>query len=146
MSNNDDPWVIWFKTKYPREFDLQREIIKRTEEVFRTFPEKIPEGKVIQIMIGMVNNPNTGRAGIAINSTGAIFLGALGKGILDSLTAQFEGLLSSEIGQSMIEKKVKEVVAQQIGKSPLSSTKKCSSCGNENQLNAKFCDQCANKF
>jgi hypothetical protein len=146
MSANDDRWIEWFKTNYPHEFYLQEEIVKRTEEIFRTVPERIPDGKIIQAMIGMVHNPNTGKPGIALNPTGAVFLGALGKGILDSLTAQFEGLLSSEIGQNMIEKKVKEVVAQQIGTYTLGSTKKCASCGNENQLNAKFCDQCANKF
>jgi len=121
----DEDFDEWYKKNYPHEWNLKEEIETRTE-------------------LGVVLNPATNKLGIAINLTGELFLGALGKAILDSLTAHFEGFLSSGIGNQLVDKKVKEVLTEHT--MSVGITKTCSNCGSENQVSAKFCDQCANKF
>lgn len=144
--SNDLQWLDWFKENYPREADMQEQITKRLEEIFRTVPEKMPEGKIIQAMVGLTQNPATGKLGIAINPTGAVFLGALGKAVLDSLTAHFEALLSSGIGEQLVEEKVKEAMEQHFEKISKQNSPRCKSCGAKNRMFARFCDQCAEEL
>jgi hypothetical protein len=73
-----------------------------------TVARTMPRDEIRKFELGVVLNPGTNKLGIAINLKGELFLGALGKAILDSLTAHFEGLLSSGIGEQLIEKKIKE--------------------------------------
>ena len=139
MSAEDDKMAGWFREKFPHEFDVQEEIVKRTEEIFRTIPDKLPERNIVQVMMGIMNNPATGKLGIVMNPIAQVFLGSLGKAILDSLTAHFEVLLSSNIGEQLVEKKVKDMLEQQ-------RTKNCSNCNTGNRVKARFCDNCGNKF
>jgi len=140
--NRLPPLLEWFKTSYPREYYLQDEIGKRAEDIFRNFSAQIPEGQTVPILIGVKTRPEGSKLGIVMNEAGIIFVGAMAKAILDSLAGEFEGLLSSEIGGNLIEKKVKQVVSQHI----TSSMKKCPRCQSEIRMNAQFCDQCGRKL
>lgn len=139
-------WQKWFKANYPHEDYMKEQIVKNLEQIFRTVPERIPDGKIIQIMVGLAHNPVTGKPGVAINPTGAVFLGALGKAVLDSLTAHFESLLSSGIGAELVEEKVKEVLQQHFEKISKQNSKRCKSCGAKNRMFARYCDQCAEEL
>jgi hypothetical protein len=78
-----------------------------------------------------------------MNVYGLIFLGVMAKSILDSLTSEFEGLLSGEIGSNVLDKKVKEIVTQYL---PIKGLRICPSCKNENLPNAKYCGQCSQEL
>ena len=136
----DDDFDEWYKKNYPHEWHLKEEIEVRTEEILRSMPATMPRDEIRKFELGVVLNPGTNKLGIAINLTGELFLGALGKAIFDSLTAHFEGLLSSGIGEQLIEKKIKEVLTQNTARITAGNTKTCSICGSENQASAKFCD------
>jgi hypothetical protein len=139
----DEDFDEWYKKNYPHEWNLKEEIETRTEQILRSMPATMPSNEIRKFELGVVLNPATNKLGIAINLTGELFLGALGKAILDSLTAHFEGLLSSGIGNQLVQKKVKVLTEHTMS---VGITKTCSNCGSENQVSAKFCDQCANKF
>jgi len=121
-----DPLLEWFKQNYPREYHLQDEIASRAEEIFRNVVTQIPEGQTLPILIRVTRRPEAPRLGIVMNGMGMIFVGAMSRAILESLTAQLEGLLSSGIGSSVIKEKVQEVLHSQSPSTPLvsSTTKK----------------------
>ena len=139
----DEDFDEWYKKNYPHEWNLKEEIETRTEQILRSMPATMPSNEIRKFELGVVLNPATNKLGIAINLTGELFLGALGKAILDSLTAHFEGLLSSGIGNQLVRKSQRSANRTYNVRR---NYQKCSNCGSENQVSAKFCDQCANKF
>jgi len=56
--------------------------------------------------------------------------------------SEFEGLLSEDIGKQVLEAKIKEIMPNHIPR----DGKTCEKCQTMNRINAKFCDQCGNKF
>jgi ribosomal protein L40E len=52
------------------------------------------------------------------------------------------GLLSEDIGKQVLEAKIKEIMPNHIPR----DGKTCEKCQTMNTINAKFCDQCGNKF
>lgn len=67
----------------------------------------------IPFFFSFTNAPdNPSRLTLKSNVFSRIFIGVMSKAILDSLTAEFEGLLSSEIGNKVLDKKVRDVVAE----------------------------------
>jgi hypothetical protein len=141
MSQSDI--VQWFKDNLPKDFDLQEEIVKRIGAVLQHM--RVDPNQQIQknILLGVANSPeDPSRLTIIADGYGIIFLGVMAKAILDSLSGEFQALLSSPIGNEVIEKKVKEVVSQHIS----SGMKKCPHCQTEIRLSAQFCDQCGRKL
>ena len=134
----------WFKSNYPKEYDLLQEISMRSQKVYRGILAPSPNmgSQPISIVVG--NNPdNPSRLTIGMNDPARIFIGVMAKAILDSLTAEFEGLLSNEIGNKVLDKKVREIVSEYI---PINDLKSCSKCQVQNRPNAIYCDRCGTKF
>jgi hypothetical protein len=140
--------VEWFQQKYPREYDLQEEVTRRAEDIFRRIPVQPTTGaQPVPIRIELVDRPEGGLT-LAMNDLGIVYLGALASAILESLKAELEGLLSSGIGSTVIKERVQEVLRSQNISTPLVSTtaKKCQNCQADNDANALFCDQCGRKL
>jgi hypothetical protein len=133
----------WSKGDFPRERDLSDTIQSNFNKFFEKYP--IPKEWRIDSSfdIGIKNNqfiPD--KLQLKINGFGLIFLGIMAKAILDSLSSEFEGLLEGEIGNRVIEKKVKEIVSQHLS----TNDKICSSCQRKNRYDANYCDQCKKEF
>ncbi len=144
MSNTDKIILEWFKEKLPKDNHLSNEIADRAEKIFKHI--KIPVGEKVNVpfVMGVANHPkNPSRLTISMNVYGIIYTGVMAKAILDSLTAEFEGLLSSEIGSKVLDKKVREIVAEYI---PQKEEKECSNCNTKNVLRAKYCLECGEPF
>ena len=141
--------IEWLQQNYPREFDMQEEVFRRAEEIFRRIPvQPIPGAEPTPIRMGLVDRPEGGVT-LAINEMAAVYVGALATAILESLTGHLEGLLSSGIGSEVIRERVQQVLRSEgIGSSPhVSPTiKKCPKCQAENDAESKFCDQCTAKL
>jgi hypothetical protein len=94
--------------------------------------------------MGFSNHPgDASRLTVSMNVYGLLFLDLMAKSTLDSLTSEFEGLLSGEIGSNILDKKVKEIVIQYRSTKGL---RICTSCKNENLTNAKYCGQCSKEL
>ncbi len=151
MSNPNRPpprnIVEWFQQNYPREFDMQEEIVRRAEDIFRRIPVRPTPVQSTPVRIDLVDRPGGGLT-LSMNDMGIVYLGALATAILESLKAELEGLLSSGIGSQVIRERVQEVLRSQNASTPLISTntKKCPKCQAENDAEAKFCDQCSAKL
>lgn len=140
----------WFQQNYPREFDMQEEVFRRAEEIFRRIPVRpTPSTEPTPIRMGLMDRPEGGLT-LAINELAVVYVGALASAILESLTAELEGLLSSGIGSEVIKEKVQQALRSEgASSSPHQYTtaiKKCPKCQAENDTEAKFCDQCATKL
>lgn len=134
----------WFKEKLPSDHYLQQDIFKRMFGVYQHMKIS-PEHRVdIPFFFSFVNSPdNPSRLTLSSNIYSRIFIGVMAKSILDSLTAEFEGLLSSEIGHKALDKKVREVVAEYVSNN---EQKECLSCNNRNRKDAGFCDKCGKEL
>jgi hypothetical protein len=139
--------VEWFQQNYPREYDLQEEVTRRAEDIFRQIPLQRTPGNPVPIRIELVDRPEGGLT-LAMNELGIVYLGALSRAILESLTSQLEGLLSSGIGDSIIRERIREVLRSESGSSPHVSTsgRRCQNCQADNDLEARFCDQCGRQL
>ena len=139
--------VEWLQQNFPREFDLQEEISRRAEQIFRQIPVQHAPCGAVPIRIELVDRPEGGLT-LQMNELGIVYLGALANAILESLTAQLEGLLSAGIGSEVIKERVQQVLRSEGVSSPHVSTtiKKCPKCHAENDTNALFCDQCTTKL
>ena len=147
MSDPPRNIVEWFQQNYPREYDMEEEVTRRAEEIFRQIPVQRTPGQAVPVRIGLVDRPEGGLA-LQMNDLGIVYLGALATAILESLKAELEGLLSSGIGSDFIKERVQEVLRLEGVSSPhVSPTiKKCPKCQAENDAEAKFCDQCTVKL
>ena len=143
MSNENNPppnsLLEWFRQNHRREFDLQSEIARRAEEIFRDVTTQLPEGQIQPILVGVSKRPEVPRLGIVMNEPGMVFVGTMARAILDSLSAEFEGIISSRIANEVIEKKVRDVISQQ---NPMQGLKKCPHCQCDIRSISKYCDQC----
>ena len=111
--NNSEVLIEWFKSNHRKEYDLLQDITMSSEKVFRGIRAPSPNMGEWPIYISVSNNPDDpSKLTIGMNDSGRIFIGVMAKVILDSLTAEFEGLLSGEIGNKVLDKKVKEIVSQ----------------------------------
>jgi hypothetical protein len=149
MSNPPPPQNIveWFQQNYPREFDMQEEVVRRAGDIFARIPVQPTPGRSAPVRIELVDRPEGGLT-LAMNDLGIVYLGALATAILESLTAELEGLLSSGIGSAFIKERVQEVLRSEGVSSPhvSTTTKKCPKCQAENDIEAQFCDQCTTKL
>lgn len=147
MSNENNPspnsLLEWFRQSHRREFDLQSEIARRAEEIFRDVTTQLPEGQIQPILIGVSRRPEVPRLGIVMNEPGMVFVGTMARAILDSLSAELEGIISSRIANDVIEKKVREVISQQ---NPTQGLKKCPHCQSDVRSISKYCDQCGKEL
>ena len=140
--NNSEVLLEWFKSNHRKEYDLLQDIAISSEKVFRGIRAPSPNMGEWPIYISASNNPDDpSKLTIGMNDAGRIFIGVMAKAILDSLTAEFEGLLSGEMGNKVLDKKVKEIVSQHM---PINDLKTCSSCQAQNRPNASYCDSCGN--
>ena len=147
MSNENTPppnsLLEWFRQNHRREFDLQGEIARRAEEIFRDVTTQLPKGQVQPILVGVSRRPEVPRLGIVMNEPGMVFVGTLASAILDSLSAEFEGIISSRIANDVIEKKVRDIISRE---DPTQGLKKCPHCHNDNRSISKYCDQCGKQL
>ena len=84
---------------------IWRRVNRRVEELVRTIPGRMREGESIPIQIDIGQNPSTSTLGIVMNHLAIIFIGSLTKAIIDSLSGEFQALLSSPIGNEIVEKR-----------------------------------------
>ena len=148
MSNENNPppnsLLEWFRQNHRREFDLQSEIARRAEEIFRDVTTQLPEGQIQPILVGVSKRPEVPRLGIVMNEPGMVFVGTMARAILDSLSAEFEGIiLSSRIANEVIEKKVRDIISRE---DPTQGLKKCPHCQSDLRSISKYCDQCGKEF
>ena len=147
MSNENNPspnsLLEWFRQNHRREFDLQGEIARRAEEIFRDVTTQLPEGQIQPILIGVSRRPEVPRLGIVMNEPGMVFVGTMARAILDSLSAEFEGIISSRIANEVIEKKVRDIISRE---DPTQRLKKCPHCQNDLRSISKYCDQCGKEL
>jgi hypothetical protein len=147
MSNENNPspnsLLEWFRQNHRREFDLQGEIARRAEEIFRDVTTQLPKGQIQPILVGVSRRPEVPRLGIVMNEPGMVFVGTMARAILDSLSAEFEGIISSRIANEVIEKKVRDVISQQ---NPTQGLKKCPHCQSDIRKISKYCDQCGKEL
>lgn len=144
MSDTNKILLEWFKKNLPKDFYLSDEIIKRASKVFKNVKVHPDRNIRTPFFMGVSNaRDDPSRLTIAMNVYGAIYTGVMAKAILDSLTAEFEGLLSSEIGSKVLNKKVREIVAEYM---PLQEEKECLNCNTKNILKAKYCLECGEPF
>jgi hypothetical protein len=71
-----------------------------------------------------------------------MFIGIMAKSIVNSLSSEFEALLSGNIANEILEKKVKEI----ISKNSPTNEKICPDCQTTNRASANFCDSCGRKL
>ncbi len=143
MSNfsTTNEFLIWFKENYPRDHQLLDDILERVGNILKHI--KIRDGEIIEQPIRIVvgNSPSDPtQLTIGMDTYGTMFIGIMAKVILDSLSSEFEGLLDGEIGNRVIEKKVKEI----LSKNDLLNQKICSGCNTKNSSTAKYCNGCGN--
>jgi hypothetical protein len=133
----------WFRKNLPKDNYLSEEIAKRAEAAFSKIEVPSDELFFEPFKMGIGNNPeNPKRLDITMNVYAIMFLGIMAKAILDSLTSEFEGLLSGDIGKQILDAKIKEIMTTQISK----DEKAYLECQTMNRANAKFCNECGNKF
>lgn len=140
--------IEWFQQNYPREYDLQQEVSRRTGKIFQRIPVTPAPGQAVPVRIELVDLPQGGLA-LQMNDLGIVYLGALSSTMLESLKAELEGLLSSGIGSEVIKEKVRQVLhSEGVSSSPHVSTtgKKCQNCQADNRAQAQFCDQCGKRL
>jgi ribosomal protein L40E len=133
----------WFEKTYPQYNHLTNNISGQLYDVFKNY--KIPPDKYIDtpIIFAITTNVNDSTTlTFSTNGFGLMFIGIMAKAILDSLSSEFEGLLDGEIGNRVIEKKVKEIVSQYIP----TDEKICPDCQTKNKISAKYCNECAKQF
>jgi hypothetical protein len=147
MSNENNPppnsLLEWFRQNHRREFDLQGEIARRAEEIFRDVTTQLPEGQIQPILVGVSKRPEVPRLGIVMNEPGMVFVGTMARAILDSLSAEFERTISSRIANEVTEKKVRDIILQQ---NPTQGLKKCPHCQSDIRSISKYCDQCGKEL
>jgi hypothetical protein len=147
VSNENNPspnsLLEWFRQNHRREFDLQSEIARRAEEIFRDVTTQLPEGQIQPILIGISRRPEVPRLGIVMNEPGMVFVGTMARAILDSLSAEFEGIISSRIANEVIEKKVRDIISLE---DPTQGLKKCPHCQSDLRSISKYCDQCGKEL
>lgn len=135
----------WFEKNLPKDSYLQQDIFTRMGKIYSKIKVS-PETQInIPITFTFTNSRDTpSRLTMDSNALSIIFVGVLAKAILDSLTAEFEGLLSSEIGSKVLDKKVREVVDEY--NIPQKEEKECHKCNTKNILRAKHCLECGEPF
>jgi hypothetical protein len=147
VSNENNPspnsLLEWFRQNHRREFDLQSEIARRAEEIFRDVTTQLHEGQIQPILIGVSRRPEVPRLGIVMNEPGMVFVGTMARAILDSLSAEFEGIISSRIANEVIEKKVRDIISRE---DPTQGLKKCPHCQSDLRSISKYCDQCGKEL
>jgi hypothetical protein len=140
MSGSYESLLDWFMKNHPTEFYHQEEVIKRMNAILRGVPLQFLPDKETHISLSIVRNPETSRNEFSLNDVGQIFLGALSKAILDSLSGHLEGLLSAGVGDAFIKERIRQVLENP---EPL---RKCHLCGFNNMSTARYCQSCGRQL
>lgn len=105
----------------------------------------LQEGEQRQIAFSIVRNPGEQEPRITLNEEATLFLSA----IVGTAVESFGRLLFSDDVVNMHQKKAVEAAKQyieQITTIGQQSFKRCTKCKLDNDGNAKFCKNCANKL
>jgi hypothetical protein len=90
-----------------------------------------------------------GKLTFTTNDIGLVFLGVLGKSIIDLISANLEQNISSRLNDE-IEKHAKEAVRGYLSRADytikLQDFRRCLQCGLDNDYKNKFCSECGTKL
>jgi adenylyl- and sulfurtransferase ThiI len=116
----------WFKENCPREYYFYHEIQDNINKICSKIPLELSEGEFAEIMLKVTKLENN-IFRLATNPYGIIFLGTLGKVLVDESNNNLEATIT-------------DVVKKEVDSR---FSVKCKTCDTMNPLNAKYCNNCS---
>lgn len=122
---NNTQFPQWFKNKYPQEYYFYTQIGSNLNKIFSHTPLELNVGEFEDIVLNVTKLGNS-MYRLDTNGYGMIFLGSLGKTIIDEFNNNVETVISEAVRQEFDNR----------------LSVKCSKCNNMNLAGSMFCSRC----
>lgn len=143
-SDPEPDLMKWFKQAYPSEDYLAREISKHVNEIFARISSL---GKQLPLDLYALPTPE-GRITLGMRDVMIVFLGAMAKTIIDTISKNLQAELGDKLRTQLEEQARKAITEYAQTKFPaiLEKLNRCSNCDLENDWNAFYCKNCGHKL